>query len=68
MYICLCKAVTEHKLRSIISKGANNIKDIQEESKAGTNCGSCLCEIEDMLNSQKDKQKSKRLQFEDQKD
>ena len=49
MYICLCKAVSEQKIRKLIERGAATLKEIQQESQAGTNCGTCVCYIQDII-------------------
>lgn len=49
MYICICKAVTEHQISEVIRLGAGTRKEISACLKAGTACGKCNPEIRDLL-------------------
>jgi bacterioferritin-associated ferredoxin len=49
MYICICKQVTDKQIKQAIQNGANNIKAIQNQLGASSECGSCLTCIHDML-------------------
>lgn len=39
--VCQCNAVTQGTLVNAISKGCSNVKSLQDETGAGTVCGSC---------------------------
>lgn len=47
--ICSCYNVGEGKIRQCIKDGAQNTDEIGKRCEAGTNCGSCLPEIQKML-------------------
>lgn len=49
MWICLCKAVTDRRLREVIRGGARTVKAIGRETGAGTDCGDCLAAIRELL-------------------
>ena len=50
MYICLCFGVSDKTIKDLIlSKGVASIRELQKLCKAGTNCGSCVCEIKKFL-------------------
>ena len=41
MYICLCKAVTDHDIEAAVIGGASTMLEVQEALEVGTGCGSC---------------------------
>lgn len=41
MYVCLCKAVTDHDLREAIAAGASSAEELSERLGVGTCCGCC---------------------------
>ena len=41
MYICLCKAVTDHDIEAAVIAGASTMLEVQEALEVGTGCGSC---------------------------
>ena len=41
MYICLCKAVTDHDIEAAVIAGASTMLEVQEALAVGTGCGSC---------------------------
>jgi len=42
VYACICHAVTERELSSVISDGATTPEAVGRACGAGTGCGSCL--------------------------
>lgn len=44
MYVCLCKGVSDHKIRSLVADGARTWADIRQHTGCGTQCGKCACE------------------------
>ena len=49
MYVCLCRGVSERKVRAAINHGAATIEEIGDRCGAGTRCGGCWPLLEDML-------------------
>jgi bacterioferritin-associated ferredoxin len=49
MYVCMCHAVTEKRVREEIAAGATTPRQIAGGCKAGTDCGSCVRRIQSML-------------------
>ena len=50
MYVCLCRAVTDHEVVDAIRDGARTTDDISERcDEAGTVCGGCVRLIEELL-------------------
>ena len=49
MYVCMCHAVTEQRVREEIAAGASTPRQIAGGCRAGTDCGSCVRRIQAML-------------------
>ncbi|WP_261569324.1 (2Fe-2S)-binding protein [Frankia gtarii] len=49
MLVCSCFAVSDRTLRNVIAAGARDVDEIGERCAAGTGCGGCVEEIEDLL-------------------
>jgi bacterioferritin-associated ferredoxin len=41
VYICLCKAVTDHDIEAAVFAGANTLGQVQRELAVSTGCGRC---------------------------
>ncbi|PVV22464.1 MAG: hypothetical protein B6D78_05215 [gamma proteobacterium symbiont of Ctena orbiculata] len=51
--VCACFGVGRNTLiHGIRAQGLNTTQAIGEQLKAGTNCGSCLCEIKALIEEQ----------------
>lgn len=49
MFVCMCVAVTEDEIRDCIHAGARTVEEVSKLSFAGTGCGGCRENIEQML-------------------
>jgi len=49
MYVCMCHAVTEERVRDEIAAGASTPRQIANGCRAGTDCGSCVRRIQALL-------------------
>lgn len=47
--VCSCHQVPEHGIAAAISSGCQDIEAIGQQTRAGTNCGSCIPELRRML-------------------
>lgn len=47
--ICVCQGIDVAAIRNAVSKGAETVDDIMEATGAGTLCGACIDEIEEVL-------------------
>uniref|UniRef100_UPI0032176659 (2Fe-2S)-binding protein n=1 Tax=uncultured Draconibacterium sp. TaxID=1573823 RepID=UPI0032176659 len=47
--VCMCNFVDEREINSLLKKGAESTADIQRLSYAGTSCGRCLPEIDEIV-------------------
>ncbi len=41
MYVCLCRAVTDHEIREAVEDGAVHVAQLAERCGLGTGCGRC---------------------------
>jgi bacterioferritin-associated ferredoxin len=49
MYVCICSAVTDDQVTACIAAGAASAEEIGRRCRAGIDCGSCLEQLDDML-------------------
>lgn len=49
MYICLCRAVTDHQIRESVEQGASSFREVREELDVGTCCGRCVPEARELI-------------------
>ena len=49
MYVCICRAVTEHQVKSAIDAGATTVEAVARACCAGDDCGACQGVIEGMI-------------------
>lgn len=53
MIVCCCKAVSCEKIAALIAGGADSVAAIGALCGAGTDCGSCRDQIEEMIEDQR---------------
>lgn len=41
MYVCVCKAITESRIRAALDDGARSVRDLRRELGCCTGCGRC---------------------------
>ena len=51
MLVCLCKGISDRRIRDEIRAGAHSLRDIQSSCGAGTDCRSCVRQIREMIGS-----------------
>ena len=49
MILCLCEAVTERQLRDAVRGGASTVSRLARQTRAGTGCGACACDLKRVL-------------------
>ncbi|HEY8040180.1 MAG TPA: (2Fe-2S)-binding protein [Polyangiaceae bacterium] len=49
MYVCVCRAVTEERVKAAIDAGAESVAAVTAACCAGDDCGACHQTIEDMI-------------------
>ena len=45
MFVCLCKAITDHEIRDAVDQGVTSFADMQSHLNVSTVCGGCSCEV-----------------------
>ena len=50
MIICVCKAVSDRRIRAAVKEGANSMRDLTRQLGLGTCCGKCLPDAKLVLN------------------
>ncbi len=48
--VCICNLVDEKEIITLLNKGASSTAEIQLLTRAGTSCGRCLPEIDQIVN------------------
>lgn len=48
MYVCICKNVTDHRIRDAVEDGARSWREVQQRTGCGTQCGKCACTGKDI--------------------
>ncbi len=64
--VCICSLVEEKEIVDFLKKGAETTEDIQKHTTAGTTCGRCLPEIDELVEEYKKakpKDSQKKLDF-----
>lgn len=49
MYVCVCKAVTESRIRRAVAEGATSLRDLRNSHGLGTGCGKCVPQAHEFL-------------------
>ena len=49
MYICICNAVSDSRIRQTVEDGVNNFWDLSFQTGCGTQCGSCVPQAREIM-------------------
>ena len=49
--VCNCLNVTNGMIQDAVNDGANTLEEVQEITGAGTVCGNCLDDLENLVNA-----------------
>lgn len=47
--ICYCAGVTKGMIKDAVDSGATTLEEVQEITKAGTVCGSCVDNVQHLI-------------------
>jgi bacterioferritin-associated ferredoxin len=64
--VCLCTLIDKKEIKTALKKGAKSTKEIQQLTRAGTSCGRCLPEIDQIVEDflkKKPEEQQKKLNF-----
>ena len=53
MYVCICKGITDHQIRSAVHQGARSVRDLYRDQALGSQCGKCVCTARQVLECEK---------------
>jgi len=56
--ICVCKQVTERKIRKAVRSGKRRFISVKQTTEAGSSCGMCQPIVEDIIKDELSKQKA----------
>ena len=49
MILCVCKGVSDRRVRAVVDEGCQTVKDVGEACHAGTDCGVCARSIRELI-------------------
>lgn len=49
MIVCICKAVSDRRIRGLVAEGASSLRDLSRELGLGTCCGKCVPQAREVL-------------------
>jgi bacterioferritin-associated ferredoxin len=49
MLVCLCKGVSDSKIRFLVQNGCRSVREVMATCHAGQDCGSCICEVKALV-------------------
>jgi bacterioferritin-associated ferredoxin len=49
VYVCHCRAVTDHTIEDEVERGATTIEELADRCGAGAECGGCWPELDRLL-------------------
>ncbi len=52
MYVCICRVVTQTRIRAAIAAGAVTVDEVEVACGAGGDCGSCREQIQQLIDGQ----------------
>lgn len=53
MVVCLCKGVSDKKIRWLVQNGSTSVREVMATSQAGKDCGTCICEVKKLVDDTK---------------
>ncbi|MGD9946662.1 MAG: (2Fe-2S)-binding protein [Burkholderiaceae bacterium] len=49
MIICVCRAVSDRQIRSVVQKGASSMAEVRSELGTGECCGKCSRQVRELI-------------------
>jgi bacterioferritin-associated ferredoxin len=63
MLVCLCKGVSDKKIRWLVQNGACSLREVMQTCQAGSDCGSCVGQVRELIEDAKATACSKELEL-----
>ena len=60
MFVCLCKAVSDHDIHGAVEQGVSSFEELQAQLEVSTVCGTCECEAKSVFDQKLASEVSKR--------
>lgn len=57
MYICVCKAVSDKRIRQLVDEGATSMRELKQCLGVGSQCGKCVPAAQQLLSDSLPKQR-----------
>lgn len=54
MYVCMCHGVTDSEVKKLVAEGKKTLAELYKSCRAGSDCGTCVCELKKLLKQQKE--------------
>jgi bacterioferritin-associated ferredoxin len=54
MIVCLCKGLSDKKIRTLIQSGSRSMRDLMSSCQVGGDCGSCIFQVKEMIEQEND--------------
>ena len=61
MFVCLCKAISDHDIHGAVEQGVSSFEELQSKLEVSTVCGACACEAKTVFSEKLAIEVSKRL-------
>lgn len=52
MFVCLCHGITDSEVKTTVRRGATSVDDVTEKCGAGSGCGMCKEQIQDIIDDE----------------
>lgn len=62
MYVCICKAITDHQIREAARNGALTLDDLRRDLGVAGECGNCAAYAKECLEEALEKQRGRARQ------
>ena len=49
MYVCVCKAVSDKRIRQLVDQGADSVRAVSHATGLGTCCGACVPQAREIV-------------------
>ena len=63
MIICVCKSVSDREIKATIETGVTSLEGLQCSLGVATQCGSCSCDVKEILQKAQGKKSKQRKVF-----
>ncbi len=61
MYVCVCRAVSDSKIRRAVEQGAGSMRALKDQLGVGSVCGRCVPEARQLLGQHRPQGQTLRL-------